>query len=774
MKYLLFDQSAVSILANRIEYQSIEYESGAKLVKHLCGELTSQTYPTISIKYTDNGVLFVGKRNPNQKDDVKKIYVIDLDYCNILSECRKPADLLMIMQKSFRLAIKAWTNQPFSFSERIHGSKSILFPFTMPDARRLVIERFVHEKRLDNRGIGFTLLAYKYSADDPPNGEEHVDTHNLRLAGEDYLEVYAGIQLSFVQYNVSQQGERSDSRVVNNVMTGDNSIDDEVFEYLEPEQQRKMLTTPQQAIVDSKSISTPIRIEGAAGTGKTAAMILRAYTLLENHQKEDEPFKAIFISHSISTMRKCKEMFSRYPNSEIYQNSSSPQYILFTTLLDYCCEYSHISLSEVIEGNADDAKTYQLMLIDESVQQVVLDALSKAKQSGKVNTYLPLLTKELSDLFDPNLTPNTVLVSMLQHEFSIQIKSRANCDRDEYVLLESIENGIPCKTKRDKEFIFGLFTNYQDRLRELGCYDIDDITLETLARLNGPLWRRRRQTEGYDYIFVDEMHLFNVNEQSVFHYLSTSSQHESIPLCFALDYSQAIGDRGNTEQDYFEKRYSVNAEKQQLKTVFRNSPPIADFCAAIAASGTLMFQSSFHNPYQHTQNIHTADEEQKSGKPQLYMYDDEQSMIEGLAVTIEAIMKKLQCRKHEVAIISFDRKYITTDGIRYLSEVCGKEFVLINRDSSIHKDAFVITSPYDVNGLEFSAVILLGVDDGRVPQKSGVTDISNHYILYSAYNLLYLSASRAKYQLKILGNKASGISPCLDFAIENGYLEQRQ
>ena len=43
-------------------------------------------------------------------------------------------------------------------------------------------------------------------------------------------------------------------------------------------------------------------------------------------------------------------------------------------------------------------------------------------------------------------------------------------------------------------------------------------------------------------------------------------------------------------------------------------------------------------------------------------------------------------------------------------------------------DPLILISPNNVNGLEFKCVILLGVDDGRVPQNIGVSDVSANYI----------------------------------------------
>ena len=105
---------------------------------------------------------------------------------------------------------------------------------------------------------------------------------------------------------------------------------------------------------------------------------------------------------------------------------------------------------------------------------------------------------------------------MLQHEFSVQIKGRTDGTIDSYYELSPIPNGIQYENKRDQELLYSLFMAYQSELQMYGAFDVDDVTMEALSRLDAPIWRRRRTNEGYDYIFVDEMHLFNINEQSIF------------------------------------------------------------------------------------------------------------------------------------------------------------------------------------------------------------------------------------------------------------------
>lgn len=770
MKYLLFDQEAISILIGTNDFQSIEYALGRELVDHFCGQSQERVYPDLAIKYKTDGVMFIGKKQSTTDTSALKIYCVDLTACDILTEREHPSDLLTIMQKSFRTVTRIWTTQPFSSSEKFNGTKSILFPFTNPDKRRLVIERSNDVKRFSTRGIVFPLLAYKYSAEDPPHREEIVDTKILQMAGEEYRSVYFATQNELANYSTVQAVQVADNHAIHQIVTGRSSVERGEFMYLVPTEQYKLLTESQKKIVFSQVVDSAMRIEGAAGTGKTVSLVLRAYRLLQEKKEQKQPFKVLFVTHSESTKTRCLELFSVYPENSIFLSGEQAQSIVFTTLLEYCREFARIPSAELIDNDADAAKTYQLMLIEEVV--------SEAEKSGRIKTFRSIVSRELADVFDENMTPRAVLVSMLQHEFAIQIKGRTDCLLEQYIDLKPIPNGLPCKTNIDKQMIFALFSAYQAKLKGLGSYDVDDVTAEALAHLNAPVWRRKRYNDGYDYIIADEMHLFNINEQGIFHYLTRSYQQEKIPLCFALDYSQAIGDRGqDTHLDYVERSFGSHTEKQSLKTVFRNSPQIAEFCAALAASGTLMFQTNFHNPYDGTQSNFNATQERMCDKPTLYMYENEEEMLSALNDLIDDTLKKLQCKKHDIAIISFDSHYCTKNWAADFSLKTGKPITLIQRGEKAQKNTFVLAAPDEINGLEFAGVILLGVDDGRIPQKSGVGDISKHYIMYTSYNLLYLASSRAKYRLMLLGNSVNGVSPCLEYALNGEHLiriEQRK
>ena len=763
MKYILFEKSAIELLISKGEFQSVEFTLGRKLIDIICEKDSSDKLDEILVKKErDKGMFFVGKNNE------KTFLVFDLLQCKILEKEKNSDRLLLALQKVFRTAIRLWNNQSPSSSERIHSTKAIVFPFVYSDKNRLVIERSLEIERLKKRGIVYPLLVYKYGIEDGPRRGEVVKTDVLKEAGQAYLESIKSFRerFSIIDNNLTTSTNKSSPILYhkNNEIVGDGG-----FSYLNYEQQLAKLTTPQRQVVEDPNICSPIRIEGPAGTGKTASMILRAFRLLREAQSKQTPFKIIFFAHSITTKNEIERTFSYFDGSESFLDTNNPCHIEFTTLFDYCIKMININESQIIESDVFDAKQYQRLLIADAYDKIYKE---------KFKTFRPLLSNELKDVLNEEHTPRGILLSMLQHEFSVQIKGRTDGTIEEYYSIQQIENALPTINKKDKEFIFSIFMEYQNILKKQAVYDSDDIVLQALSQWNAPIWRRERGDQGFDYIFVDEMHLFNINEQYSFHYLTKWLNQSQIPICFALDYSQAIGDRGNISGDYIEQEFS-DAKRNNYRTVFRSSQEITDFCAAISASGALMFQSSYKNPYDTPASGFTQQEENICKIPQLFMYRNDNEMINSLNRHIDKLKQETQCKNYDIAIVSFEDSLLDSDCVAELEKTLGKKIKVlrnrvINQEEYIKKsdNTIILSDPYNVNGLEFKCVILVGVDEGRVPQNIGVSDVSGNYIKYIAFNQLYLTSSRAKYRLVILGNKLHGVSSCLEYSIANKRIQK--
>lgn len=70
-----------------------------------------------------------------------------------------------------------------------------------------------------------------------------------------------------------------------------------------------------------------------------------------------------------------------------------------------------------------------------------------------------------------------------------------------------------------------------------------------------------------------------------------------------------------------------------------------------------------------------------------------------------------------------------------------------------------------IGGLEFDAVVIVGVDKGRVPNNDGKE--GTIYQSYEWHNRMYVAITRAKYAVAILGNKSYTESPLLRKAIDS-------
>lgn len=750
IKYILFEKSAVKLLVNNTALQSIEFPLSVSFINFLREENNELSLKDIVIKKDKEGIYFCG-------NELSKTFLtIDIEKSKLL-ELTNDYELLIILQKSFRFALRFWNKQAFTNSERIIKDKTAIypFPFSVRSSYRIVIARNPIDKRLEPRGIKDSLFAYKYGDEDIASLSNNTpDLANFRKSGEGYLDIIQEARREFLEQKKKISETEIDEHSIH-IFASENMVSSSEFKFMNFDKQINNLTLSQKNIVYCTDYHSPIRVEGPAGTGKTAALILRAIKMLKDATEKDEELSIVFFTHSKSTESAVQHMISQLATEKWLMENNS-QRILITTLQEYCMQYIGLKETQIIDLDASEAKQNQLLLIDEAFQKL---------RGSVLSTYKPLMSEKAITFFE-NEDINKIVI-MLQHEFSIRIKGMAECDIDRYKKLSNLDNGIPLEVEADKDFVFRIFREYQQMLEILSVYDTDDIILEASARLNGPLWRRARIKDGLDYLFVDEMHLFNLNEQQVFHYLTKDVNQEIIPICFALDYAQVIGERGNISENYIEKNLSNGQTLQEeLSTVFRSSQQIAELCASITASGALLFQS-FINPYKFCESGFTAKEEELCETPTLIMYENDLEMKASLEKHIKSLTNKYKCSPCDIALIFFDEEmlfenYRVSVGKYPVTYIDGREQHICNYE----RTNVVCSLPEYINGLEYKCVILVGIDDGRVPQ-TGIYDISSNFLKYSALNKLYLCCSRAQFNVTMLGTKTRGISSCLEHSIAN-------
>ncbi|ARK80126.1 hypothetical protein BOC40_06595 [Burkholderia pseudomallei] len=537
---------------------------------------------------------------------------------------------------------------------------------------------------------------------------------------------------------------------------------------------RSILTDGQLDFVNRR-LNVPHRIEGPAGTGKTLCLVLKCLKTLKDARDERAEHRALFVAHSDATRRSIENLLAINDLDGFYTGGegalAAAQSLRVTTLQALCANLLHqeISESELVDRDAYESKQVQMLYAREAVDNAL---------AGELESHRPFMSAGFIAFLLQ--TDRWVLADMLRHEISVQIKGRADQDLDKYKKLQRLDVGLPVATEGDRSFVFLMYERYQGELIASAQFDTDDVVLSAISQLNTPIWRRRRTREGYDSIFIDETHLFNLNELSVFHRLT---RQEAAPaIAYSVDRSQALGDRGWTD-DAFDAVFAAasNADtsaRTPVKSIFRCSPDIVNLAFSVTSAGATLF-TNFHDPLTAAVSAFTSEEERKTEPPVMLQYPSNEAMLNGAFTRADTLAKEMDETKADVVIIAFGdeifkelqtRARTANKPVEVIKSRGDLEAVVRARQSG----RFVLTAPEFVGGLEFSAAVLVGVDGGRVPPKGGSSyEDSQNYLSYASHQRVYVALTRARFRVELLGEKARGVSPILTNAVQARLLTVR-
>jgi UvrD/REP helicase N-terminal domain/UvrD-like helicase C-terminal domain len=764
MKFLAIDHSAAGeITASRV-LQSAEFEAGAALAEFLRDpNLEVPLGPRMNVLRHDDGVFLLGP-----KPNLNQFIVVDLDSSGLFR-----GDLaefsLFDAQKLLRFAVKHWDNLRLSASEWIvpNSTKAVIFPHPISQQTRFRISIELHPdaKRQSRRASeDRSILVYRSGFDEGAGAQEATPVQAFRafLEARKKMPTDLALMPSAAVPNISSMS----------VTTLDDSLAHVISPFQGYAQWIELLTRKQKGFVLGE-LYAPHRIEGPAGTGKTLCLVLKAIAGLKRAEDTGSEHRALFITHSEATRRSVSDLVqTNDPGGYIDGDAHLKlQSLKVSTLQQLCGELLQrdLSESEFLDRDAMESKQLQVWHVE--------DAL-KAALSEEYPTY----KKFLSAGFDAFLstTNTTVLAEMFQHEISVVIKGRAEESLENYRKLPRLRYGLPTENNGDRNFIWQVYRRYQSQLLAAAQFDTDDIVLTTIGQLDTPIWRRRRVKEGYDAIYIDETHLFNVNELSLFHYLPR--QVAQFPIAYSVDRTQAIGDRGWSEEAFDEvlspagQEGSVGA-RTEVQKIFRCSPDIVDLAFSVTSSGATLF-TNFNDPLRLASSAFTSEEERSASHPCMLSCPDDEAMIAEAFRRAEVMAQAMGASRCDVAIITFTDELLARASAFARDHNKPVEILKQRGDAELVRRAqqtrrFVVSTPDFVGGLEFSGVVLVGVDDGRVPptRTTDSTD-SRNFLSYSAHNRLYVAITRAKYRVMILVAKDRGPSSLLANATASGLLPE--
>ncbi len=693
------------------------------------------------------------------RQEVSKDFVIfDLDTCDLFDATSIASESLLFLQKILRFSLKQWSGMRPSGTERIlsNSTKAVIFPWPISQKTsfRICVELSPdHDRQVKRPGDGRSFLVYKSGWDQGDGRDEIVSPTNFRR----FLEA---------KKNLSARDLVPAPSGVNPILSLS------VTELIRPDrtthypsggyEQWMSLLTPKQEQFVSLPLRAPHRIEGPAGTGKTLSLVLKAIFLLREAVKTGKEQKVLFVTHSEATRRGIEQMFSSYDEHGFMQCDpvKDPQSLTLTTLHRLCGRFlgTEITESELIDRDAMESKQLQVMYVEEAI---------RGAMESEFPTHRKFMSQHFIDCVEK--TDRWALSEMVQHEISVVIKGRAQEQLDSYKILPPLPYGLPVETTADRAFVWQIFVRYQDQLKVSAQFDTDDVVLTTIGQLNTPIWRRRRAREGFDSVLIDETHLFNMNELSLFHHLPRES--DRFPIAYSVDRSQAIGDRDWSDARFTESlsptsKIEEREQHTRMANVFRCSPEIVDLAFSVTSSGATLF-TNFENPLEMAASAFTMEDEKKADTPLLIECESDESMIERAFMLSEQLSKEMDVSRGEIAVVAFAQGLFDEAEIFAIKHNKAVEYIKQRGDVEAAQRAeksgkTILSMPEYVGGLEFAAVILMGVDVGRVPPGGGGgTRDSENFLSYAAHNRLYVAITRARYRVVILTAKERGISALL-------------
>ena len=643
-RFILIDSGAASDITSERALQSVEFSEGQVLAELLCtGAIVSPFSQTVRPVLEAGGLYLI---RPQKEEH---FLVFDLEQANPFGT-HEASEGLVIFQRILRFAIKIWSNLKLSRSERLipESTKAVIFPFpiTTHSSYRLTIERHPDERRTARRSTGNHLLVFREGTDEGQGADEQPSATVFRLALKN-----VNVAKSTATHSSPTTPDYTEVSPIS-VTELQRMAGQGLSPHIGYDAWLRRLTVVQRGFVE-RPVRAAERIEGPAGTGKTLCLVLRCIHELRMAAEEAREHRAIFVAHSGATERTIHALFEtndpqRFFEAERYSSLCS---VWICTLQEWCASPlgGRIQQTEYLDIDAMESKELRLLYVNEALEEAM---------SEDFGTHKAFLSPAFAQFLE--IEGRWVVAEMMQHEIAVMIKGRADESLDIYRKLPYVRYSMPLQNEADRGFVFIVFSRYQRKLRDTSQFDTDDIVLTAIGQLHTPIWRRRRSREAYDAVFVDETHLFNINELSVFHYMTRAENVH--PIIFSVDRSQSSGDRGLTnaiiESAIAGPSPSPDAAvTTAVRSVFRCSPGITAVALSVTSSGATLF-TNFENPLAAASSLFTQDEEAKCAAPTLTGYSSDMDMVRDAFMRAERLVRDLGCTRADILIVGFSHELL--------------------------------------------------------------------------------------------------------------------
>ena len=525
------------------------------------------------------------------------------------------------------------------------------------------------------------------------------------------------------------------------------------------------LTNQQRAFFDAP-LDGPLRVKGPAGTGKTLVLTMRFIREVYSYLDRGQKVRACFLTHAEETAENILRYLVQIDERGLFFDSASkPGLDLeITTLHSLANGYINSDAENVqpLSLDGSEGRTLQLELIQSVVSSFVQDDwialykegcrpdFAKGVEAGSSDIEHRAFCYDLSDEFANVLEAFGVRgIDEIANRYLRQVKA------GERALARNIQ---------EKRVILELYRRFRKELADMGVVSLDQFTADFLAYLNSFRWETLRRERGFDFVFADELHLFNAQERRALGYLLRDVK---APPHVAVAYDPRQSPRNSFFPEAVSARDTIWTEAKlnsavspfELTDVFRYTPRILSFLDRLnqhfpgddlAEDWVLQFGES---------------RVQDGPQPIATEHKSWSKMLDAVSTRARELAR--QCEKGEqVAVLCLDPDRF--EQYRQSSRFEEGFLIIAGRDElgSIgrFRRRIVLSMPEYVAGLQFQAVILVDANANLVSALGGGINGIHRFI-----SAVYLGASRAKHQLEIYGDLgAGGLARPIKDSIEGG------
>ena len=531
----------------------------------------------------------------------------------------------------------------------------------------------------------------------------------------------------------------------------------------------RILTDEQRRFVD-RDHSAPVRLKGAAGTGKTISLAVKClrdtyrFDAEATRTDEQKSAKVGFLTHSSALAHDVVLSMFYALDPEARWKKLAQSSLWIGSLYELAQERLKYRFDDIEPLSTDgrEGRELQYELINDAIDHCLSD------QRSEVNLL------DLESALRENLTctdRRPWVVAAIMNEFACVIDAegirRGTVAGESYLKASRESWQMELADEDERRALLEIHERYCYQLKEYNVLSVDQMIADFNRYLLSHEWNLLRSAEGFDLIFVDELHYFNRAERMIFHNLFKPgvANDGRYPLFLAYDLKQSPTDAflPNNSKDpagMFKSLKAGGTELVELTKVFRSTPQIAKFLENLDGSFPALDLGEEWGSY-------GVEAKQDAGNtPELLVYQRNVELLDD--VFNKAIRESNQIGGRHVAVLCLNDKlfaeYLKVGRIR------GKFVSISGRDQVGQlKNAgkrCIFSMPEYVAGLQFTSVYLIHLDGSKTAGETN-TGVIRRFI-----SRCYFGASRSSKSLQVASSRErGGPSNILKVAVQSGSIK---